>query len=391
MSVSLDGVPVKGVPVIWKGSRFLNNNTLTDSGGIAYNEFLVVEGDNKVEAAINAGGGKYLSVSRTIQGVQGQYNLVISSNSPAVISGQGLYSYGDVVNLSAPVTVPMQGPLGLLGGKYVFVKWSGALDSTNSEDSLQISGLQPNISVNAEYTPDYLMLIVSCVVIGVAGVGGFIYYKRFRKPKISSAPETGDAEASIEHGDGEEVKADEPLPIVENSRDKTSGDPLDSPPTVDSEKRQGPTGAQIKAEIVKSKGISAYKSSRTANYTKKTSESKPAEQSLKVPEKGESVHDGKPQSKVIEGPIMPKEGEVKHLESLRESALTSEDEPIKEEQVSSSDKMDDGSALTSEDEPIKEEQVSSSDKMDDGSALTSEDEPIKEEQVSSSDKMDDGS
>ncbi|MCX6656767.1 MAG: hypothetical protein NTY03_16855, partial [Candidatus Bathyarchaeota archaeon] len=263
MSVTLDGAPVKGVPVVWKGRGLVNNNTITNDQGIAENEFMVSEGQNRVEVAINTGGSNYLSVSRIIQGVLGQYNLVIESNSPVMIIGSGTYTYGQSISLNAPTVVPMSGILGVLGGKYIFSKWSGAVESSNNEEILQITGLQPTITVRAEYVQDFMMVIVAGLVIGAACIGGgFIYYKKFRRMK------PGPDEDSESVVDGAETDA-----ITTTTQEQA--------PTQDQKPKEGAsetphapevpklTAAQIKAEIVRSKGISNYDPTRSANVIKK--------------------------------------------------------------------------------------------------------------------------
>jgi hypothetical protein len=312
MSVTLDGAPVKGVPVVWKGRGFVNNNTVTNDNGIAENDLLVSEGENRVEAAINTGGSNYLSVSRIIRGVLGQYNLVIESNSPATIVGSGSYAYGEVINLKAPTTVPMSGILGILGGKHVFSQWSGAIKSSNNEEFLQITGLQSIITVRAEYVSDFMMAIVAGIVIAVACAGGgFIYYKRFRGMKRGpedSADIIDGSEAKVVTTPAKEKAHIQDLKSVEKDASASSGTALGSPENLKL------SGAQIKAEIVRSKGVSNYKPNRSANYTKQTpSENKsiPAPQAESGPSQDAELVDTSVTNKVFEGPIVPRPDDVK--------------------------------------------------------------------------------
>jgi len=180
-TVTLDGSPVTGIPVTWKGTGIVSNNTLTNSIGVAENTLIVQENENKIEAAIDLGAG-YLHAVKTIIGGLSTYQLVISSNVPVTIVGSGSYSYGVTVILEAPATVSMQSVMGILGGKYNFKQWTGAVESTNNPSSLLMTGEQPTINVNAIYTEDTFMAIVFGVIILIVVAGGvFIYYTRFMK------------------------------------------------------------------------------------------------------------------------------------------------------------------------------------------------------------------
>jgi len=303
MSVTLDGAPVKGVPVVWKGHGLVYNNTLTNDQGIAENDFLVSEGQNKVEVAINTGGSNYLSVSRIIQGVLGQYNLVIESNSPASITGSGIYTYGQYINLVAPTVVPMSGVLGVLGGKYIFSKWSGAIESSNNEEILQITGLQSIITVRAEYTQDFMMVIVAGLLIGAACIGGgVIYYKKFRKMKPGPDEDSESVVGSAETDAVTTTTQEEAL--TQDLKPKEAG-ASETPQAPEAPKL---TAAQIKAEIVKSKGISNYDPHRSANVIKKVqSEEKsvPTPQTESEPTLDEKLTDANVSDKALEGPIIP--------------------------------------------------------------------------------------
>ncbi len=194
--VLLDDIPVQGITVNWIGD-FTINKSITNTEGVAQNTLTIKEGQNSIEAAINIGGTGSISTKKSILGVIGNYDLNISSNIPLNIQGSGKYKYGEQVPLDAPTSVAMQGLLGILGGKYVFKHWTGAVESTSNQEVLFIKSNQQVINVQAVYSEDYFMAIITGVVL-LAVIGGavFIYFKKFRKPKPSeeqlSEPEIKD-------------------------------------------------------------------------------------------------------------------------------------------------------------------------------------------------------
>lgn len=181
---TLEDTPLQGVNVVWRGVGLLNNNTVTNSEGKVENLLTVKEGENKIQVVMQMPGGGTFTAEKTILGALDTYILVISSNAPLTIPGSGTYASGGVVNLNAPPSVNMEGIIGLLGGNYRFQQWTGAIDSTNNEASLSIGGSQRNISVKALYTEDYFPVFVwPSLIIGVAAIAVFIYFKKFRKVK----------------------------------------------------------------------------------------------------------------------------------------------------------------------------------------------------------------
>jgi hypothetical protein len=186
-TVMIDGSPIEGIPVIWKGEGLSTTNTIADSGGSAQNNLLVKEKENKIEVGIIVGEGGYFSTTKTIIGVIGEYTLQINTNAPLTIPGLGNYQYGDSVDLQAPTTVQMAGILGLLNGKLNFKEWTGYIQSTEKAIKLTIGGDQQIITVNAVYTEDYFMMIVTIVILLIIlGTAAFIYLKRFRKIPINN-------------------------------------------------------------------------------------------------------------------------------------------------------------------------------------------------------------
>ncbi|MCX6641880.1 MAG: hypothetical protein NTV15_00630, partial [Candidatus Bathyarchaeota archaeon] len=184
-TVMIDGSPIQGIPVIWKGVGLESTSTIADSSGAVQNNLLVKEKENKIEVGIIVGEGGYFSTTKTIIGVLGVYTLQINTNAPLTISGLGNYQYGDSVDLQAPTPVQMAGILGILNGKLNFKEWTGYIQSTEKIVKLTISGDQQIITVNAVYTEDYFMMIVTIVVLLlILAAAAFIYLKRFRKTGI---------------------------------------------------------------------------------------------------------------------------------------------------------------------------------------------------------------
>jgi hypothetical protein len=184
-TVTIDGSPIQGIPVIWKGEGLESINTIADNSGAVQNNLLVKEKENKIEVGIIVGEGSYFSTTKTIIGVLGVYTLQINTNAPLTISGLGNYQYGDSIDLQAPTPTQMAGIFGILNGKLNFKEWTGYIQSTEKAVKLTIGGDQQIITVNAVYTEDYFMMIVTIVVLLIIlAAAAFIYLKRFRKTAI---------------------------------------------------------------------------------------------------------------------------------------------------------------------------------------------------------------
>jgi len=94
-----------------------------------------------------------------------EYSLIISSNIPVYIKGSGQYNEGDVVKLSAPKEVKMEGILGILGGKYVFQKWSGCISSKQRTITIVMTGEDKTKTVKAIYVKDMSKLINNVLIV----------------------------------------------------------------------------------------------------------------------------------------------------------------------------------------------------------------------------------
>ncbi len=114
------------------------------------------------------------------------YTLNVSSNIAIEIPGSGKYKEGEEVTLSAPSSVSMSGIFGILGGKYNFKQWSGALNSTENTVKLAFTGYDTKLEMKAIYVEDYFNAIIILLVIILAIVAIVAIYLRSRKKKKPS-------------------------------------------------------------------------------------------------------------------------------------------------------------------------------------------------------------
>ena len=180
--VLLEGKPVEGIDVNWKGEGLKYFKSRTDSNGIAENTLTLKEKENNIEASINTGGTGYLVAKKTIIGYKDMYTLTVSSNAQVNLEGSGNYFYGDKIVLIAPMQANMPHILGLLGGRYYFKEWTGAVESSSNVVVYTITGDEKQISIRAVYAEEYLPVILSTVVIAVVAVSTVLARKYL--PKI---------------------------------------------------------------------------------------------------------------------------------------------------------------------------------------------------------------
>jgi hypothetical protein len=207
-TLKISGEPVEGAIGVWSGLGFTNSVLMTDESGIARNTYTLTQSTDYIEAKVKVGGG-YLFVGKTIVAVPDAYHLSVTSNVPIEIVGSGTYSYGDVVLLDAPATYPMPHVFGLLGGKYVFVEWDGAVNTSGDTVSLTIEGDATELSVNAAYVEDMFMFYVSTAVIVIFAVIVLVVYRLYGskiKARFSKPPAKPDVKA------GPNVKPPAPKP-----------------------------------------------------------------------------------------------------------------------------------------------------------------------------------
>lgn len=187
--VLLENKPIKGIDVNWRGDGLKYFETKTDSSGIAENLLTLKEKENNIEASIHTGGAGYLVAKKTIIGYKDIYTLTVSSNAQVSLEGSGNYFYGDKIVLIAPMQANMPHILGLLGGRYYFKEWTGAVESDFNVVVYTITGDEKQISVRAVYAEDYLPVAVSTVIITVIAVSAIVARKYLpRALKFRSKP-----------------------------------------------------------------------------------------------------------------------------------------------------------------------------------------------------------
>lgn len=118
------------------------------------------------------------------------YTLSVTSNVNIGISGSGTYEEWSNVTLVAPQTAPIEGVLGILGGKYVFQEWTGFTNTRQNTVSIIVSGEDKTLVMQAMYIQDLTVVyIVSAVIIlAVLASAALIMVKRRRKQTSSPEP-----------------------------------------------------------------------------------------------------------------------------------------------------------------------------------------------------------
>jgi len=118
------------------------------------------------------------------------YTMTVDSNVGLKINGSGTYEEGDMVRVRAPLEEPMKGFLGMLGGKYRFNRWTGAVETKDSEVVVQMTGEQTVLTLTALYDENYtqVFLILSIIIIVVSAIVVLVALKLERKPKPLPPP-----------------------------------------------------------------------------------------------------------------------------------------------------------------------------------------------------------
>jgi len=107
-----------------------------------------------------------------------QYYLIVETKRGAA-TGEGWYDTDSVAEFSVPVEVPMEPPLGLLGGRYLFGGWSGDSKSASPRATILMDG--PHIVAanwNSDYATTYFIIIM--VMAGLCAVVLLAKRKMFR-------------------------------------------------------------------------------------------------------------------------------------------------------------------------------------------------------------------
>jgi hypothetical protein len=179
--VSIDGKPIQGVTVAWAGKGLYAATTKTDAKGKTENIVTLSEGLNTIEARVNMTGLGELTTQKRITGIR-QYSLEVATSIGAAIEGSGSYAEGAIKKITAPLSIDLDGVLGILGVKQVFKKWTGVSESTNNTVEVVFTGESKQLALLAEYETDYMGLYlrigVMTVVFVVACVGLTLWKRR---------------------------------------------------------------------------------------------------------------------------------------------------------------------------------------------------------------------
>ena len=187
-SVTLEGEPVKSVPVYWKGVGLMYASTVTDSNGTCGNTLTVQDKDNVVDVGVDVGGMGYITARKVIIGFPGMYHLEVTANVQVDIKGSGNYSYGTTAAVTAPAAVPLPGFLGLLGGRYSFRQWTGVSSSTSNSVTVAMGGDSINMELRALYSEDYSGVMYTGVAIAVIAVAALVSVYFFRRRRKTQKP-----------------------------------------------------------------------------------------------------------------------------------------------------------------------------------------------------------
>jgi len=239
--VTLDGNPYKDAEISWSGIGLQEMTTTTTVNGTSENILSVQEGENIVQASTFVIGAGPIANKTRIIGLR-QYTLSVSSDVDTNIdispsSAGNKYRENTTITLTAPSSVPMQGFLGILGGKYNFVGWSGATSSATNPLKITASGRASTLNVRANYSEDISVpIIIIVVIIVVAVIIALLLIRRYRG-RMKPTEEAGEeAEAFLR----EEESPPKPTPQPETQPPKTAPEQTEPEPTKGTEESETP-------------------------------------------------------------------------------------------------------------------------------------------------------
>jgi len=90
-------------------------------------------------------------------------------------TGEGWYDVDSVAEFSVPDEVPMEPPLGSLGGKYVFSGWTGDSTANTAEATILMDGAH---FVTALWTSDYNTVTLFLIVVAAAAAAAIVLTAR---------------------------------------------------------------------------------------------------------------------------------------------------------------------------------------------------------------------
>ncbi len=229
--VTLDGNPVSGIKVSWKGNGLTYNDSITGSFGNCSNILTLSHGQNVVEAYATVPGGGYVDNATKVQGLR-EYGLDTSSNVNVNIDVEPIasqYRENSSVTLNAPNTVAMNGLFGLLGGKYDFNQWTGFIDSEQNPLNIVFRGGSTTLDVRANYVENLTLVYVwLAVIIAIVAIIAFFFFRRWyvsRVPKQKEETEPfGGLEERVTKTKTEGDKEKETGEIKEKTKEGATGE-----------------------------------------------------------------------------------------------------------------------------------------------------------------------
>ncbi|MBO3809873.1 MAG: hypothetical protein FGF50_09820 [Candidatus Brockarchaeota archaeon] len=144
-------------------SRITEDRISLDSDRIKLGRSDFPEGDYEIQVKATDGVNTAVKVIRVQIVEQEQikmYSLTVGSNIGLEIEGSGTYEEGDLVRVKAPTEKPMKGFFGMLGGKYQFNRWTGVVESKDSEIVVRMMGEQTSLTLTALYDENYTQVFL---------------------------------------------------------------------------------------------------------------------------------------------------------------------------------------------------------------------------------------
>ena len=134
------------------------------------------DGDNQLQRNVTLNENVKLTALYKIQ-----YLLQVKS---LTATSSEWYNAGATAVLQTPNNIPMSTPLNLLGVKYDFVGWTGAINSSRLQTNLTMD--QPN-TVTANYSVDYSSLVIPAIItVGICGAGAIFLIIDKKKDSVKS-------------------------------------------------------------------------------------------------------------------------------------------------------------------------------------------------------------
>lgn len=107
--------------------------------------------------------------STTVE-VVGAFRLNVTSNVGIVMEGSGTYPTGSVVQVSAPADAPVPGMMGVLGSRYVFQQWTGAVNSAQRTVSVVVDYQASQQGMQAVYQEQNTAAMMTIAAIGAVAI-----------------------------------------------------------------------------------------------------------------------------------------------------------------------------------------------------------------------------